>query len=197
MKRYFLSMLILFTALVADAQSSNEHMKFMGIPMVGTVQSFAQKLEARGLQFDSKDKDGNYYFNGTFFNEENCHIYVGHTANTQQVYQAGVSFSPDNTWEALSKKYFRLKEALTKKYGEPSFVIEEFAGGEPSSDKGKFRAIDSGVCQYRTQFTTEAGWIFLTIVSGKVGDDKTFYVHLLYVDKENEATETKNAYDDL
>lgn len=197
MKRYLLSFLFAFSTFVVNAQTADEHLRFMGIQMSGPIQTFVQKLEAKGLEIDAKDDDGNYYLNGTFFNESNCRIYIGGTAGTLHVYRAGVSFSPDNNWASLTRKYYRLKEALTEKYGKPSFSIEEFTDGEPSSERAKFRALDNGKCRYKAQFILEEGWISLDIVSEKGADDRTYYVHLLYVDEKNEATEKRNAYDDL
>ena len=50
MKRIFIALLFVFSCIGAMAQNANEHLKFMGIPINGTLESFTQKLVAKGLK---------------------------------------------------------------------------------------------------------------------------------------------------
>ena len=50
MKRILIALLFVFSCIGVMAQNANEHLKFMGIPINGTLESFSQKLVAKGLK---------------------------------------------------------------------------------------------------------------------------------------------------
>ena len=47
MKHFFLSMLL--SVFISISYAQTEHMKFKGVPMEGTIQSFTNKLVAKGF----------------------------------------------------------------------------------------------------------------------------------------------------
>lgn len=50
MRKVLFSILLCLFAFNAMAQ--NEHLKFMGIPLDGTIDAFQKKLEAKGVKYD-------------------------------------------------------------------------------------------------------------------------------------------------
>lgn len=45
----------MITCLMAmSMHAQNEHMKFMGIPLNGTIAAFQSKLQAKGIKYDAK-----------------------------------------------------------------------------------------------------------------------------------------------
>ena len=49
-----LSLFLLVTLFVLPAIAQKEHLKFMGIPLNGTITQFQNKLAAKGIKVDSK-----------------------------------------------------------------------------------------------------------------------------------------------
>ena len=130
MKQLILS-LLLAVCTVCSAQTN--HMKFKGIPIEGTLNSFVQKLKDKGYTFIGQ-QDGMAILKGEFAASKGC----------------------------ITKSYYTLKDMLTEKYGNPE-CIEEFSDREPSSDFLKFHAILNDECHYVSEFSCENGKIQLTM----------------------------------
>ena len=45
--------LLFLSVIVCVTMQGQTHMKFMGIPLDGTVESFSQKLKAKGINYDA------------------------------------------------------------------------------------------------------------------------------------------------
>jgi len=75
-------------AISINAQT--EHVKFMGIPLNGTITQFQQKLQAKGIEHDQEGSrelgPGSRLFKGTFAGEK-AEIYINYDANTKIVYR--------------------------------------------------------------------------------------------------------------
>lgn len=60
----------LLLVVAAFAQASNGHMKYMGIPITGTIAQFQAKLAAKGVKYNQQLSGmleaGTRSFNGTF-----------------------------------------------------------------------------------------------------------------------------------
>ena len=90
MKKYLV--LILFALISISALS--QHMKFMGIPLNGTIAQFTTKLQQKGVTISSANKNsGNdcRYFSGIFYGKE-AKIFVFYIPSTKLVYRAKVVF---------------------------------------------------------------------------------------------------------
>lgn len=71
MKRLFSMMLLFAVAMVGYAQSN--HMKFKGVPMEGTLQSFTNQLKAKGFT-PIGIEDGVSLLTGEFAGYKDCTI---------------------------------------------------------------------------------------------------------------------------
>lgn len=94
MKKYLV--LILFALISISALS--QHMKFMGIPLNGTIAQFTTKLQQKGVTISSANKySGNdcRFFSGIFYGKE-ARIFVFYIPSTKLVYRAKVVFEFDN-----------------------------------------------------------------------------------------------------
>lgn len=62
--------LLFLSVIVCVTMQGQTHMKFMGIPLDGTVESFSQKLKAKGINYDAvaskKLSPGAKLYRGTF-----------------------------------------------------------------------------------------------------------------------------------
>ena len=172
--------------------SQTTHMKFKGIPMEGTLNSFVQKLKDKGFTYLGQ-QDGTALLKGEFAATKGCTVGVARFSDRDQVNLVAVIFPEEETWNSITKSYFNLKDMLTEKYGAPE-SIEEFSGREPSSDFLKFRALVDDECNYISEFTCEGGRIQLTM---KKQDYNSASVVLRYIDNANADETRKKVMDDL
>ncbi len=109
---------ILFVLCLCMAASAQQHMKFMGIPLDGTVDNFALKLKAKGVTYNAvKSKDagpGIRVFNGTFVGED-AMIVVFYNNKSKMVYSAAVELQY-TTVESARTPFTNITEQLQQKY---------------------------------------------------------------------------------
>ena len=127
-------LLLLFVALVLTlgVMAQTQHMKFMGIPLNGTISAFHQKLVAKGCKHDVEVSNavgaGGRAFTGTFFGEK-ANIYVYYNAKTKVVYRAKAVIDRSSE-DDIIRKYNEVKSALEEKYPDAYMVKEEDDGYE-------------------------------------------------------------------
>ena len=189
MKRLFLSLLISACTL---CMAQTNPMKFKGIPMEGTVESFVKKLEAKGCEYIDLT-NGEAVLKGDFSAFRDCYIFVMSAPHKNEVHTVGVNMPERETWEAVSIDYFGLKTLLTQKYGTPE-CTEEFEGEEPPTDFSKLFALLHDECKYVSTYTCKGGTIVLSIKKGVNG---TASVMLVYVTDVNWDEFMKKMMDDL
>ncbi len=119
---------ILFALCLCMAASAQQHMKFMGIPLDGTIDNFALKLKAKGVTYDTaKSKtagQGCRVFNGTFMGEK-ATINVAYNPKSNMVFSAVVEMQYP-TVESAHIPFLNLTESLQQKY--PNTTPEENKG---------------------------------------------------------------------
>lgn len=117
MKRIAISFILLFISFCIFAQT--DHVKFMGIPLNGTIQQFHQKLVAKGCRHDAKLSSllskGTRVFKGSFA-DKNADIFVYYDESTKIVYRAKavIICSGDNIRDVQFEDF---KNLLDTKYG--------------------------------------------------------------------------------
>ena len=195
MKRIFIALLFIFSCIGAMAQNANEHLKFMGIPINGTLESFSQKLVAKKIK-SIQASEGIGVFNGTFAGKMNCNIFVATVPNRNIVSKVVVCLPPRETWAWLESDYNQFKQMLTSKYGEPFQHSETFkAGTFTSSDYLKISALKEGKCEYYVGWKLNEGVILLEIIS--IESPSSCLVRLSYYDAINSKLEETSKQDDL
>lgn len=119
---------IFFVLCLCMTASAQQHMKFMGIPLDGTVENFALKLKAKGVTYDAaKSKtagQGCRVFNGTFM-AQNATIKVLYNPKSKMVFSAAVEMQYP-TVESAHIPFVNLTESLQQKY--PNATSEENIG---------------------------------------------------------------------
>lgn len=189
MRKLFISLLL---AVSMVCMSQTTHMKFKGIPMEGTLNSFVQKLKDKGFTYLGQ-QDGTALLKGEFAATKGCTVGVARFSDRDQVNLVAVIFPEEETWSSITSSYYSLKEMLTEKYGTPEST-EEFSDREPYNDFLKFRALVDDECNYISEFTCEGGRIQLTM---KKQDYNTAAVILRYIDNANADETRKKVMDDL
>lgn len=186
---------MMFTA--AFAQTELEHLTFKGVPIDGSLNSFVQKMKQKGFTYDDT-YNNSVLMKGTFSGYAGCKIWVFTTKQTDLVYSVGVNFPEAESWDMLSSNYFRLKDMLTTKYGEPSESTETFdAYSQPNDDQMRMLYTKTDKCKYETFYATTKGFIKLIIshVSARYYD--SCYVSLIYTDGINYFKNQSEDIDDL
>ena len=195
MKRILIALLFVFSCIGAMAQNVNEHFKFMGIPINGTLESFTQKLVAKGMKREHA-WDNAVLLKGTFAGKRNCEVYVNRIPSRNIVYRIVVCLPSRETWEWLENDYTEFKRMLTSKYGDPFKYSESFKEGTyVGSDRLKISALKEGKCEYYVGWKLNEGVILLEIIS--IESPSSCLVRLSYFDAINSKLEESSKQDDL
>ena len=121
MKKLLFTLCCFFFAIASFAQS-NAHIKFMGIPLTGTIAQFQAKLVAKGCKYDkltsSSVPNGTRAFKGTFVGNEVA-IFVFYDIKTKIVYRTKAVVSGVSE-DIAEQEYFKVKNLLSQKYGSDS-----------------------------------------------------------------------------
>lgn len=108
--------LLFLSVIVCVTMQGQTHMKFMGIPLDGTVESFSQKLKAKGINYDAvaskKLSPGAKLYRGTFMGEK-AQFVVMFNAKNRIVYGVGVELSY-STMELAKTPFFNIADQLHK-----------------------------------------------------------------------------------
>lgn len=139
--------------------AQEEHLTFKNIPIDGPLTQFLGKLKAGGFtQFD-RDTDGVWLL-GKFAGKD-CKILVQSSATSQTVYAVYALFVNRNDWGMAKMDYNTLKEALSRKYGQPQSK-EEFES--PYKEDGyEFMHMKDGHVIWLSEYSTPNGLIRLYI----------------------------------
>ena len=210
MKRFFLAILFVTSALSASAQDfgydspeasqpvrpmeanlSAEHMKFRGEYVSGPLDRFCEKMVRKGFAYEVPEPDGASLI-GTFAGYPECHLIV--STNNNKVNKVAVHFPRRHVWSELANDYYSLKEMLIKKYGEPKDTLEEFISHEPKDDYTKLMKVKQHLCTFYVKFELPGGEITLSMSKASRYNP---CVILTYEDAINSRKEETKAYEDL
>lgn len=198
MNRLLIAILLTLPLLAAPTQAQTteeQHLEFMGIPIDGTLNAFARKLQAKGMKITARDHEA-ILLSGNFAGYSDCFITILSDPLGKTVWTVGVHLPSYDSWSSLSSCYFRLKDMLTQKYGTPYNCVEEFQSiTQPNDDFTRMLYTKMDQCNYASLFKIPEGYIILDIVNGITTPDPS--VRLTYTDRINEQKKDKSAMDDL
>lgn len=192
MKKLIFTFLMMFLGLNLMAQ---KHMQFYGIPMTGSVTSFAQKLKSKGFKIISRNTYG-VALSGKFIGR-NAMISVVGTENGKNVTGVGVNFDPSDQWNELVRDYNYYKDLYKKKYGKPS-LEEENNPAISDSNTSLMYELREGRVKYQTEWVFNNGWIRIFI--SKTPNNLDFNkgcVQIIYVDEINKKIGEQSKLDDI
>ena len=110
MKHFLLTLLLTFVVGISYAQT--EHMKFKGIPMEGTLQTFTNKLKTKGFT-PVGIQDGISLLKGEFAGYKDCT--VGAIADKSgMICKVSVIFPEMEKWGDLEHCYLNYKSMLSE-----------------------------------------------------------------------------------
>ena len=184
---------LLFALLIAFAASAQSHMKFMGIPLNGTIDAFQQKLAAKRVRYDkeasARSSEGVRWFTGTFCGYK-ADISVYYDAMTDIVYSATV-FIVDEEEDIIVRLYDDFVAMLDRKYPE-ALCVDRKRNGYP--ERTWFLPIDpDGKAERENTLGEIALWIFVSDVS----DIAKYELVLDYTDRLNKEAYESSQEEDL
>lgn len=127
-------LLVIAFALLSFSLSAQEHhLTFLGIPLTGSITSFAAQLEKKGFRTIEENAEG-YALKGMFAGQENSIVAVAGSQKNQVAYAVIVAFPPQATWVETKRDFHYFSKLLKEKYGKPIENIQSF---ESKSREGK------------------------------------------------------------
>lgn len=186
MKKGLIILTLSILAMCIPAQA--EHLKFMGIPLTGTITQFQQKLAAKGVTHDKNSSAiaavGTRIFSGKFAGSK-AEIVVWYDADTKIVYGAKAVYEFYAT-TTRDNKYNDLKDMLSTKYSEET-CEESYQDGHDA---------------YLVKVTDDYGYSMIGVISlycsqGEFPYDDTYFVHVEYLDFENYGKNQNSKMNDL
>lgn len=151
MKRTLLVALLALFSLSLNAQ---DHLKFKGIPIDGSLNSFVSKLKAQGFSYKA-EQDGMALLEGTFAGYTQCELVVVSTNDV--VWKVVVMLPANDKWNDVKRNYDIFKKSFTEKYGvtpESEEHIDSY-GGEGSGFES--HAFDEDKAVWRSDFAVPGG----------------------------------------
>lgn len=174
------------------ASAQNGHLKFMGIPLNGSINEFSAKLAAKGIKISTDSKIfpvGTRSFDGVFMGKK-ANIYVYYTPSTKIVYRAKACIEYENE-DIIKSLYNETKSLLSDKY----------YGFEDSGTHNGYEAWELFVSRYPDD--KEMVWFRcygnINLYISKYTDTypTTYTLHIDYTDQINDDKNDNAKQDDL
>ena len=183
-----LLLLLLSCTLLLSSHAQTEHLKFMGIPLDGSISAFQTKLQAKGIKYDAEGsrqiKVGCRCFKGSFSGED-ASFYVYYNEKTKVVYRAKAVITCISK-EKGEDKFDLFRSMLKSKYSE-GFASDSEQDGHPS-----FTILVPDSKQEK-----ELGFVGMYFSNPPYSFMDEVYLHIDYEDIANKRVNQVNNMDDL
>lgn len=118
MKRFLTFLCCLLIAVASFAQNANQHLKFMGVPINGSITQFQAKLVAKGCSYNQTESaqsaNGCRIFYGTLIGNK-VRICVFYNTLTKSVYRVK-AIMDGLSEDYVDQQYSKIKGLLAQKY---------------------------------------------------------------------------------
>lgn len=200
MKRLLSTLFCLLLVVAAFAQNAYGHLRFMGIPITGTIAQFQAKLVAKGCTYDkvasSSITVGTRAFKG-YLAGNKVDIYAYYNTQTKIVYR--VKAVINGISEGLAtQKYNELKSFLTVKYDSRYTKTSSFEGKEIIQYlalRDKNTSIDPE--NLPSRLSDVAFGVIKLYISKDLEDWNSPYNYYLHIDYYDQINSEKNSSDIL
>lgn len=157
MKRILLTLALSLIMVGAYAQ---EHLSFKGIPIEGSMSSFCQKLQSKGLTKLGSDNNITLFV-GDFTGRQATFV-VGASDDGKNVHSVVVIFDASDDWKNIVGTYDYYKDLYTRKYGKPT-VNRENNPSRSDSNTNLMHELSQGTVTYASSWDVTGGKIELSI----------------------------------
>lgn len=186
MKKIFVTLFLLILSCGVYAQT--EHMKFMGIPINGSISNFQQKLEAKGVKLDKLISPqlpvGMRVYDGVFSGER-ARIYVYFDEKTKTVYRAKAVIENITKGNA-ENKFEKFASMLKEKY---------INGYAKDSEQDGYPSLCIGILEANNE--DFLGFVSMYMNNPRDVLDDSVFLHIDYEDEKNSQSHKNNNMDDL
>jgi len=171
--RKFLTILFLIPILVFG----QNHLKFLDIPINGSIESFSKQLENKGL-----DKVYETIFIGSFGEYNDALFFITENEKTKNVCEVCVYFYFSDSFSDLIWNYEQIKKVLSKKYGTKYNEVNNFTEYKHQSGKENLERFKEGSYKIFCQWELNNGLIELGF---NLLEEDEMYIAILYRDFAN------------
>ncbi len=186
MKRKLLVILCCLFSIMTQAQT--EHLKFMGIPLNGSITAFQTKLQAKGIKYDAevsrKLEVGCRCFKGSFSGEK-ADFYVYYNEKSKVVYRAKAVITCLNK-DKGEEKFYTFRSMLKSKYSD-GYANDGEQDGHPSLS----------ILLPDSKREKNLGYVGMYIANPPYSFMDEVYLHIDYEDIANRDINQVNNMDDL
>lgn len=186
MKRTLLITLCCLFSIMTQAQT--EHLKFMGIPLNGSITAFQTKLQSKGIKYNAEGsrqlKVGCRCYKGSFSGEK-ADFYVYYNEKTKVVYRAKAVITYLSK-EKGEERFFSFRSMLNTKYSD-GFANDGEQDGHPSLS----------IIVPDSKQEKDLGYVGLYITNPPYSFMDEVYLHIDYEDVANKKVNEVNNMDDL
>lgn len=160
-----------------------QHMKFMGLPIDGTIDQFGKQLTSKGFTKSISDSRAGYWsYNGSF-NEKKVQLGVQYNIPTNKVFSVQVTYLCSDSMDGL-------------------FTYEDWVKKLKSKYDDQFKSYDDQNRPEESMFrhcweSSVTGLIMLDLCREVVYSKPIYLLHLTYTDMQGYANHVKNPVDDF
>lgn len=171
-----------------SVMAQKEHLKFMGIPLNGTIATFQEKLKAKGINYDragsAQLQAGIRCFKGVFSGEK-ATIYVYYNEKTKIVYRAKAVIEYSKK-DIGVQRFEKFKSMLKEKYL-TAYAKDSEQDGYPSMCMLVYDSELDKSLGIISLYMTDMGYSFMDEV----------FLHIDYEDNVNTSSDMDKNMDDL
>ena len=177
---------------VVEEEDDGTHLKFKGIAIKGSMDSFCKKLKAKG--FTQIDRDGKAKLFEGDFTGKTATVKVESDNDGKNVYRVIVMFAPSGDWNELVEVYNYYKDIYTKKYGNTSYQKHRNPQATDSNISAMYE-LWQGTVTWASRWKDTGGTIEISIE--KTNGISEGVVVIRYSDSQNEAAKIKSDLDEI
>lgn len=183
MKKSFTTLLLAVLTLIlwggVSAQNS-KHLTFQGIPIDGTVERFASKLEKQGFTIVREpDTKEIICLKGRFAGYNDCLIDLPPADSSQHIQSVNVLFPKNKDFSVIMSQYRKISTMMKQKYGKP---IDEIKLDDGDEEILKENLLTENPL-FLLIFDSEPGGIYVAI--SRDSEDGSYFMALSYQDEIN------------
>lgn len=173
-KNNWLVIIILSIIIFSTGCSSRGHLKFQGIPINGTLESFTEELKNIGYKEAKAEREDQIKFSGRFLDRD-CNVYLSTTNKSKTPYMVRVDFQKEHH-DSIKYSYERFKKHCASILGPGASKYQQFSYSSRFLFNEPKLAREPKNGDY-TRYLGSKGSVFLEV--------RYDYLSIIYLDKRN------------
>lgn len=137
------------------------HIKFKGVPINGTISEVRAKIINAGFEPDGEPLVGR-------FAGMEVKAYVGGNDEMDIAYSVIVVSEQETSWTSLKNRYLNVRDLYIRKYGDPINESQCFLDPYYEGDGDELEATEKTKCLYASKFSVPGGVVSINIINRSV-----------------------------